>query len=107
MSDETIQNEGENKSAEVGAEQVKDIAERYPLTDEHIYVITELAKFGMAYLKLVMPQLENERDGSGARKRCHFEHLKSLFEVAGPETVRHFDEMCQYLYDKSKTGTAK
>lgn len=75
--------------------------ERYPFLAEHLFVITELAKLGMYHLKIVLPQFEKELDGAGKQKRAHYEHLKSLFEVAGPETVRHFDEMCQYLYDKS------
>ena len=34
--------------------------DRYPLTNEHLFVITELAKLGMAYLKLALPEFAKE-----------------------------------------------
>lgn len=91
----------EKKVEECGVDDARQ-NDRHPFTAEHLYVITELAKLGLMHLGLVLPQFEKELDGAGRQKREHYAHLKSLLEVAGPETVRHFDEMCQYLYDKAK-----
>lgn len=91
--------------ADNGEKNAKPTEERYPITEDHLFVITELAKLGLSYLKLVLPQFEKEQDGAGKNKRQFYAHLKSLYEVAGPETVKHFDEMCQYLYDQSKGVT--
>lgn len=94
----------EENKGDIGQSTDTQQQERHPFSAEHLYVITELAKLGMAYLKLMLPEFEKEQSGAGKLKREHFAHLKSLCEVAGPETVRHFDEMCQYLYDKAKGG---
>ena len=97
MSDEK---KNENNNADTKPEN-KEIP---PMTESHILVITELAQLGMMFLKNAIPQYEadlNKDSGAGARKRQHFSHLKSLYEVAGPETVSHFQRICEMLIERA------
>ena len=86
----------------------KDKTEVAPLTPEHVLVITELAKYGLAFLRETVkgPNFKIEHPDPKVAK-AQEEHLRGLVNIAGPETIAHFDRMCQFVVDTNKTAFAK
>ena len=79
-----------------------------PLTPEHLFVITELAKYGLAFLKETVKATGFKVEHSDPKiAKAQEDHLRGLVNVAGPETVAHFDRMCQYVFDTNKSAFAQ
>lgn len=76
-----------------------------PLTNQHIFVITELAKVGLSYLKAIVndPSFKID-DPDPAKAAAQENHLKGLANIAGPETVAHFDKMSQYIFEQEQAA---
>ena len=74
-----------------------------PLTNEHLFVITELAKIGLGYLKQIVANEAFKVDNPDPKvAEAQEEHFRGLATIAGPETVSHFDRMCQYIYEEQQ-----
>lgn len=65
-----------------------------PMMKEHLFVITELAKIGLQSLNQLLTMNKDSIE------KVHYEHFKGLAEIAGPETVSHFDRICQFLFEQ-------
>lgn len=76
-----------------------------PLTNEHIYVITELAKIGLSALADIVKEGNIEKSlSAGAADESVRKHFETLATVAGPETVSHFDRICQFIFEQEKAA---
>ena len=76
-----------------------------PLTHEHIYVITELAKIGLSALTDIVKEGNIEKSlPEGAADESVRKHFETLATVAGPETVSHFDRICQFIFEQEKAA---
>lgn len=74
---------------------------------QHIVVITELAKAGLAYLTQVVsnPGFKIDHPDPAVAK-AQEDHLRGLVKVSGPDTVAHFDRICGYLYEHAKKSAS-
>lgn len=86
-----------------------------PFSNEHLYVITELAKYGLEWIRQALPEAEailaDEIKSASPEKaeelKLRLEHLRSLGGLPGRDAYAHFNNMCQYLYEAELAAAKK
>lgn len=72
-----------------------------PFGIKHIVTVTELAHYGLEYLKLILPTAEEQfKKGTGNVTETGLKHLRGLVNVSGPESIGHFQLICKADIDK-------
>lgn len=95
-----MENIGSDKHGPGSGEHAK-AADITPMGVDHYFVIAELAKIGLDYLKgaiATLEELESNSTPDEDRKRM-IEHWKGLCGVAGEDAVAHLYHICQYLHE--------
>lgn len=78
-----------------------------PMSNDHLVVITELAKIGLDYLKTAIPAIKGKSDDDPLKpSKDVIGHLESLTGVAGEDAVAHFYHICQFIYDQDASAKA-
>ena len=79
-----------------------------PLTGESVFVITDLAIWGLKYIKAAVDHGDFDKmsDDPAEAKEIR-EHYRVIAESAGPDAVESLKRMCRYIVGDPDDGAEK